>query len=120
MSLTNSLLVKQKFAFDKIQSIPEQKKARYKSFIESFGLMVYNNGLINALTFAKAKQADHDVYEHISAWLQNPHFLWSFSNTDENDLIANVLEVDSQRLLVLTQEVISFSDILKAFAKAEL
>lgn len=120
MSPTHTLLVKQKFAFDKIQSIPEAKKDKYKSFIENFGLMVYNNGLINALTFAKAKRDEHDVYTHISAWLQNPNFLWSFSNPDENDLIANVLTVDSLRLLVLTQEVISFSDILKAFAKAEL
>ena len=63
---------------------------KYKSFIENFGLMVYNNGLINALTFAKAKRDEHDVYTHISAWLQNPNFLWVIMIESNNvSLICN-------------------------------
>lgn len=123
MVLTDTLLKQQKFAFQKITSITEAKKAKYKSFIENFGLMVYNNGLINALTVAKAKKGEHPVYEHIKEWLDldQQNFEWGF-NYGNDDLLTKLLsdEVNSQRLLLLTQEVLSLSDTLKAFAKAEL
>lgn len=122
MALSNSLLKQQKFAFGKIKEMTKSEtKAKYKSFIENFGLMVYNNGLINALTVAKAKKGEQPVYIHMMEWLKKENFQMGFEyGTD--DLLTKLLsdEVNTQRLLVLTQEVLSLSDTLKAFAKAEL
>lgn len=121
MALSSSLLKQQKFAFKKISSISEAKKSKYKSFIENFGLLVYNNGLINALTVAKAKKEEHPVYEHIKEWLETGNYAMGFDYGGD-DLLKKLLsnEVNSQRLMLLTNEVLSLSDTLKAFAKAEL
>lgn len=121
MGLIDTLLIQQKFAFDKISSLEDNKKDKYKTFIENFGLMVYNNGLINALTVAKAKKGDHPVYEHIKEWLGKDNYTMGFDYST-NDLLKKLLsdEVNSQRLMLLTNEVLSLTDTLKSFAKAEL
>ena len=94
----------------------------YKSYIEKFGLLVYNNGLINAVVYTKSKNSV--LYGHVKNWIRIENYLLGFetnNDTEGNDIfIHNLTKCKMEQLLAITQEVVRLADVLKLFAKAEL
>lgn len=114
--MENTLLEKQKFAYNKITSLESEiSKKKYKTSIENFGLLVYTNGLISAMAVTKKKNSD--LYNHIKDWLKPKYYLLGFEN---DELLKNLLDLEMDTLLIITDEVIQLADVLKQFAKAEL
>lgn len=118
--MESTQLKRQQYALQCIEAV--EKKADYKSYIESFGLLVYNNGLINTIIYTEDKNVE--IYNQVKNWINNDNYLLGFdanTNNENKDIfINNLTSCTMAELLEITQEVIRLADMLKLIAKAKL
>ena len=114
--MKNQKLNRQQFAYD---CVVANKNKEFKNAVEKAGMIILKNGLISALANIKArtKESEKELYNCISNWLKTDNFSMGFDN---ENLLKNLVECDSQKLLILTEEVLLLTDALKEFCKAEI
>lgn len=115
------------FAYNCVFEVKGMPKIReyYKSYAKKLPMMIKTNGLGAALAFCKSKNNnDQDkpgfaykkLYEHITEWLKNDDKqLITLSNND--DLVAKVISLDSAQYRAVTVEVLAFLNWLRRFAE---
>jgi len=107
---------REKFAFDKVK---ESTSESYSSSVQSFGMLVYRNGLISALAYAQAKNIE--LYKHISAWIKKHPFIKNILRNDsDEDFLTLLLKLDSQSILIISDEVLLLTDALKEFTGSKI
>jgi len=118
-------LERQNFAFTKIiilrNSYPLDSK--YKSMIESLGMMIHNNGLVSALSLIKNSDKTENalIYQHLAEWVNQKKVIGFAFDLNNDDLLENVLAIDDSRvILALTIEILSLTDAMKEILKAEV
>lgn len=126
------------FAFSKATSEEALKYSKYKSRVEKAPMLIYNNGLGNALAFIYANNKKEDdkgkgdkpkdiswnlLYAHIHEWL-NEHYLLTKGKLGESpeNLAGQLLDdqlFDEAAYRAITREVLKLLEGLKRFAKGE-
>ncbi len=123
--LQNLKIKMQEFAFTKVSEVDKNIFEKYKSAVESLGMMLYTNGLVSTLAFYQGKNTrEYNVlYENIEEWLTNDDSI--VNNlipvlSDDSTFFKRILAIDDARsLMLITKEVIKLSDALKEMVKAE-
>ena len=118
-------LERQTFAFTKITVLKHNLTlaAHYKTRVESLGMIVYNNGLVSALSLLKNSQKEEDrlIYTLVAEWIHKKKVIGFAFDLPDDDLLKNVLAIiDSRILLALSLEILSLTDVMKEILKAEV
>lgn len=118
-------LERQTFAFTKIINLRNNPPlaSKYKSMVESLGMMIHNNGLVSALSLIRnsGKEENALIYQHLSEWIDQRKVVGFTFDLYDDDLLENILAiVDSRILLALTLEVLALTDAMKEILKAEV
>lgn len=113
------------YAYKCVENAVENGKVTesdYKAYTRNIPMMIKTNGLGAALAFVKAKGSSNAayklLYEQIYEWLKSPEGdkLGIFKNT-KKDLIAVVIEQDSQKYRFSTLETLALLAWMKRFAE---
>lgn len=110
--LKNIKQERQQHAFDAVKAVDNQKKKEYKSAVESFGMIVYTNGLISLL--ASYKKKNPSIYNQLHNWLHHKGLVGS----NNSHFLEEIIAIDSGVLMQCTKETIMYSDALKEMTKA--
>ena len=94
-------------------------KKEYKSYVKKIPMLIKTNGLGSTFAFVKAKSkagAYHLIYEQTTEWLkQDEKRLLNLSGN--NDLVAELIKLDSAEYRAVTAEVLAFFTWLRRFAE---
>lgn len=111
---------------DYINSELDDKKFKkeYRSMVMKLPTLIIANGLGQTLAFLKSKgkgdekKPEEKVYQDIKGWLfKNKNIHWT---AQDDELIARVIALPSDRFRHVTSETLSFLSWMKRFADAVL
>ena len=109
-----------KYAYDSvIEGSKLSEKQEYKSYVKRIPLLIKTNGLGSALAFVKSKNNKKPyrvIYQQITNWLLNNKKELIDLDTNDGDLIAKIITLDSVSYRALTQEILALFMWLKRFA----
>jgi len=101
----------------------------YKQYVKKIPMMIKTNGLGSAFAYIfsksewkkengqeKPKNAYAQIYEHTYRWLKQNNKLGIFKPNENEDLVAKVINLESQQYRALTNEVLAFFNWLRRFA----
>jgi CRISPR-associated protein Cmr5 len=119
-----------KFAWDRAvnaKSITSVSYDEYKSYAKSLPMMIKNNGLGATLAFIRSKKTNKNgqntaygqIYEDLSAYFAEPNrsFLIDNQQTDNRELVAKIIDLDSYHYRLATVEALAFLLWLRRFAE---
>lgn len=93
--------------------------SEYKSYLASLPAFIHMNGLVQALTFYKAKKNTHEkIYTAIESWLCKSTAGRVYEN--QNDLLEAIAEGDMFAYMAAQQETQALLVWLKKMALAKL
>jgi len=98
----------------------------YQSYAKDLPMRIKTNGLGAALAFIKAKEDDSRayglLYEHVSDWLATGEkgYLLVSATAESNDLVEQVITLDSAAYRAVTREVLAYLSWLRRFAEGLL
>lgn len=102
-----------KFALEKVKSVPDDKKKKFKTNGERLSSLIVSNGLIPTLAFLKAKEERKPVYDVLNEWLKKKGYC-------SNDALEELVKSDFSKLRLATMEALEFSNWLKRMIEVEL
>lgn len=100
-------------------------KEKYKAYVKKIPMLIKNNGLGAAFAFVKAKISEKEgeagyayklIYEQTGNWLKEDYKQLIDLRGDE-DLVIQIISLDSNTYRAVTAEVISFFTWLSRFAE---
>jgi CRISPR-associated protein Cmr5 len=101
-----------RFAYDHVKSVSKEKyNDKYKSYVKKIPMLIKTNGLGPTFAFIMSKKREekengpyHSIYEQTTDWLlkdNNP-----FNINVNNDLVKNIISLDSKTYRLMTNEVL--------------
>jgi len=104
---------------EEVKNTKDSIEGKYKSLAKRLPQMITQNGLLSTLSFLKSKgKGEHDLLlKHISEYLAEE---LSLEKKDSEDLIKELLNMNLERYMFISQEAIYFAIWLKRIAEGEL
>jgi CRISPR-associated protein Cmr5 len=104
------------FAFDCVETVKNQKKPdvanEYKSYVKKLPAMIQTNGLGATLAFMFSKKKTYKIiYDQLDTWLKERRKL-----KKEEELVRWIVEQDSSKYKLITNEVLALLLWLRRFA----
>lgn len=103
-----------------------KRKKEYKSYVKKIPMLIKTNGLGATFAFVKSKSdrdeeksgyAYHLLYQQTADWLKKDEkHLITINDTDTDDLVKKIVELNSSEYRAVTNEVIAFFTWLRRFA----
>lgn len=102
-------------AWQKIEQVSSTDK-EYGSLARQMPTMIQVNGLVQTLSFLKAKKKNHHLkmFDHLSSWVCQQ---LRFAN---GDLLANAIRIESQEYRRATSESLAYLQWIKRFFEAKI
>ncbi|QSQ07880.1 hypothetical protein H0A61_00197 [Koleobacter methoxysyntrophicus] len=110
---------------DRVLKEHKNIKEKYKTYVKKIPMLIKNNGLGATFAFVKAKISEKEgeagyayklIYEQTGNWLKEDYKQLIDLRGDE-DLVIQIISLDSNTYRAVTAEVISFFTWLSRFAE---
>lgn len=107
------------FALNKVISLSEEEKAKFKPFSAGAPAMILRNGFGQALAFwiSKGKPEHLELLCIIREWLRTKSFAVGQDNTE---FMKNITTMEQKEYLVAQKETLALLEWVKLFASAGL
>ncbi len=118
-----------KFAYERAKNVKdnfESISGNYKSYVKKMPMLIKTNGLGAALAFIYSKQEKSDtqkkaygyklLFDNIAEWLKKDE-KQLLEYTENADLVAKIIALDSPSYRMITVEVLAFLNWLRRFAE---
>lgn len=97
------------FAYDRVKSVSKEKyNDKYKSYVKKIPMLIKTNGLGSTFAYVKEKSknepAYQSIYEQTKDWLLQDNNPFNISASE--DLVKNIISLDSQTYRLMTNEVL--------------
>jgi len=91
----------------------------YQSYAKDLPMRIKTNGLGAALAFIKAKNADAYglLYQNIDKWLHTDARSYLLADAEGDDLVEQIVSLDSTAYRAVTREVLAYLSWLRRFAE---
>jgi CRISPR-associated protein Cmr5 len=109
-------------AFEAAQAAEEEGgcvAVDYQSYAKDLPMRIKTNGLGSALAFIKAKDARaYDLlYQDIGDWLTTNERAYLLDGAEGDDLVEQIVSLDSTAYRAVTREVLAYLSWLRRFAE---
>jgi len=108
-------------AFEAAQAAEEEGSVAgdYQSYAKDLPMRIKTNGLGAALAFIKAKDARaYDLlYQDIGDWLTTNERAYLLDGAEGDDLVEQIVSLDSTAYRAVTREVLAYLSWLRRFAE---
>lgn len=105
------------FALEKVVSIPQAKKEKFKPFSAGAPSMILQNGFGQALAFwvSKGKEEHMTMISLVKEWLCSNNFAQGQSTTD---FLRDLSQIDQRKYLAAQKETLALLEWVKRYANA--
>lgn len=118
-------------ALQAVQDVEDEEFAgNYQTYAKDLPMLIKTNGLGAALAFVQAKASDNggraeayeQLYEDVSNWLstEDRKYLLDPARADGDDLVQQVVSLDSSPYRAVTREVLAYLSWLRRFAEGRI